>query len=182
MGPMSNLARLVQEAPDLVGRLVVTQMGFAIDYRRPDRAEHNVHVDVEAARTVLHEVPDLTLVLSDVTFHPAMRIGPDTAIYGALRAAAFSGSWQELLVRHLDHWFARAPYDPPGTLQHDPLTLSMAIGMPFVDRMTKEVVLDGIGRMALGPGGVTARMSRSARYEPFMAWLARCLGGRPDPL
>ena len=56
MGPLTNLARITVEAPDIAARLQVTQMGGALRYRHPDRAEHNVHQDVTAAQIVFAAV------------------------------------------------------------------------------------------------------------------------------
>lgn len=53
MGPLSNLARVHAEQPELVARLVVTQMGGAIKYRNPSRAEHNFRVDPGAVIRML---------------------------------------------------------------------------------------------------------------------------------
>ena len=53
LAPMSNLARIIVEAPEVAARLQVTQMGAAIHCRRPRRAEHNVRLDLDAARVVL---------------------------------------------------------------------------------------------------------------------------------
>src|SRR5690606_9647179 len=39
LGPLTNLADLVRERPDLVQRLAITQMGGALNYRDPERAE-----------------------------------------------------------------------------------------------------------------------------------------------
>jgi len=57
MGPLSNLSTLQSERPDLVARMVVTQMGGAIVYRDPSRAEHNFREDPEAAIRMLGPAP-----------------------------------------------------------------------------------------------------------------------------
>ena len=49
MGPVTNLAALLTGQPDLAERLVVTQMGGALNYRDPERAEHNFRLDPAAA-------------------------------------------------------------------------------------------------------------------------------------
>jgi inosine-uridine nucleoside N-ribohydrolase len=166
IGPMSNLAAIVRQAPELAGRLQVTQMGGALSYRDPSRAEHNVRLDVEAAHTVLGW-PGMQWVTADVTFTPEIEVTALSPLYQALAAA--DTPWAPLLGAHLDRWFDRFY---PGTRQHDALTLSAALGLPFVESGTVAVALDDIGRMRAAGDGVPVRMSTGARYEPFMAWLA----------
>jgi hypothetical protein len=57
MDPMSNLARLADTRPDLLARMEVTQMGGALRYRDPTRAEHNFRLDPDAARHAMAAVP-----------------------------------------------------------------------------------------------------------------------------
>lgn len=179
MGSLSNLARVVEEAPELAPQLRVTQMGGALNYRRPDRAEHNIRMDVAAARTVLKAVEDGRLstpefVISDTTFTPLIEVTAESPIYRAL-SAPDAPEWARILTAHLDNWFARFH---PGTMQHDALTLSAALDHTFV-RFTRHLVaLDGIGRMSeVAQGGAKLKMSNSATYELFMDWLA----ARLDP-
>jgi hypothetical protein len=72
-------------------------------------------------------------------------------------------------------------------MQHDALTLTAALRLPFVEFTIAEVAFDRIGRMTaipvrgLGavsgtPMGPTAYVSRSARYDAFNRWLEQHLG------
>ncbi|MEU4606150.1 nucleoside hydrolase [Kribbella sp. NPDC023972] len=116
MGPLSNLAYLQSERPDLVERMVVTQMGGAIEYRDPARAEHNFRVDPEAAIRLLPALePGLpTLVVSDVTFNTAMEITAASPIYQRW-AVPDAPPWATILKAHCDRWMERYPC----TMQHD---------------------------------------------------------------
>ncbi|GLZ16128.1 hypothetical protein Acsp04_63630 [Actinomadura sp. NBRC 104425] len=178
MGPLSNLAHIVEHAPDLLPRLSVTQMGGALAYRHPDRAEHNIRLDMPAARTVLDAVADRRLavpefVISDVTWNQQIAVDSQSRIYRALTASG-APSWATLVARHLDRWFERFH---PESLQHDALTLSVALDLPYVTSGPVRVVMDEIGRMRRGreQEGVLLRLSVSARYRPFMRWLTRTL-------
>ncbi|WP_308259013.1 nucleoside hydrolase [Pseudonocardia sp. H11422] len=177
MGPLTNLAHLTEMAPELAGRLRVTQMGGALNYRHPDRAEHNIRLDVPAAHQVLAAVADGRLgvpefVTSDVTFTPRLAITAEHPIHRAL-AAPTAPAWASILVAHLDRWYTGWH---PATIQHDALTLSAALGLPFVDSAPTAVALDAIGRMTAAPqGGVPMRLSRAANHPAFMAWLGRAL-------
>jgi inosine-uridine nucleoside N-ribohydrolase len=178
MAPMTNLARLLAEAPDLASRLRVTQMGGALRYRDPERAEHNVRLDVPAAAAVLGAVADGRLatpefIASEVTFTPRMEITGRSPLYTHLRSAD-APEWAQLLADHLDRWF-RDFF--PGSIQHDALTLTAALDLPFVDSDRMRIVMDGIGRTtrAAGQEGAPLRWSIAAEYEPFMAWLTSAL-------
>lgn len=91
MGPMSNLARVLTDLPNARDRLVITQMGGALNYRDPERAEHNVRMDVVVARTHAELVPDDCGLTS--------RPEPEWPVEVAL--AAISGRWKTLVLREL---------------------------------------------------------------------------------
>ncbi|RCV49065.1 nucleoside hydrolase [Marinitenerispora sediminis] len=176
IGAFSNLARVLRELPEAAPRLRVTQMGGALRYRDPSRAEHNVRMDVPAAHDFLRHVaagrlPRPTLVTSDVTFTTHIEVTPESAPR-LLPVRADGPEWAALLRRHLDRWFARFY---PGSMQHDALALSAALGLPFVRTERASVALDGIGRMSAAEGGAEVRLSVSADYPAFNDWLERVL-------
>jgi inosine-uridine nucleoside N-ribohydrolase len=175
MGPMSNLATVVREQPEIGARLHVTQMGGALRYRDPERAEHNVRLDVTAAASVLDHARRPWLVTADVTFTPEMEIGATSPLYRQLAGQQHDRQWASLLRTHLDRWFQRFH---PGTMQHDALALSAAMELPFVHFSFTKVSLDEIGRLREDPGGRQVFLSRRADYPAFMRWLAAQL----DPI
>jgi inosine-uridine nucleoside N-ribohydrolase len=183
MGPLTNLARIVTEAPDVAARLQVTQMGGALRYRHPDRAEHNVHQDVDAAHAVFAAVADGRLprpsfVASEVTWDPRLAVTRDSPLYRDL-AVDDAPAWARLLARSLDRWFERFH---PATLQHDALTLCAAVGQPFVGFDVLPIRLDDIGRTTVDEAsGVPMRWSTHAKHQPFMNWLAATLVSSPTP-
>ncbi|GAA0945341.1 hypothetical protein GCM10009554_40070 [Kribbella koreensis] len=172
MGPLSNLATLQAERPELVARLVVTQMGGAIVYRDPSRAEHNFRVDVGA---VVRMLPVLepwqpTFVVSDVTFNPAIEITPETTIYQRWTDLD-APLWARILRAHSDRWMERYP----GSMQHDGLTLAAAMLWPGIRFARERVTLDEIGRMSRSEPGTEITMSTSVDYPAFMNWLDAAL-------
>ena len=173
MAPLSNLADLLAARPQLARALVLTQMGGAVNYRDPTRAEHNVRLDPGAARRVLSLVPEPTLVTSDVTFTTEIEIDAKSEIYRRL-AAADAPPWAQAVRAHCDQWFAR---HHPGSMQHDALTLSAALGLPFVEFDRRGVAFDDIGRMSVHGGGVPVRLSHRADYAAFNRWLDQALSG-----
>ncbi|GAA3865448.1 hypothetical protein GCM10022243_34510 [Saccharothrix violaceirubra] len=166
LGPATNLARILDT--DLADRLVVTQMGGALRYRDPTRAEHNFRVDPEAAVVLLDRATRPTLVLSDTTFTPAIGIARDSPTHRRLTAPS-APAWAGLLADHLDRWFTRFH---PVTLQHDALTLSLVLGLPFVETAPHRIAIDGIGRTTTAPDGHKVLLSVGADHRAFMAWLA----------
>ena len=174
MGPLSNLSALQTDRPDLVERLVVTQMGGAIVYRDPTRAEHNFRVDPAAAIHMLGVLELPALVVSDITFNPAIEITRDSPIYQRWTAGD-APAWAKVLKTHLDRWTTKYP----GSMQHDGLTLAAALFWPGIRFVREQVVLDELGRMSRSADGVEIKMSIEADYGDFMDWLAERLS-RPQ--
>lgn len=174
MGPMSNLADVLAARPDLADRLALTQMGGALNYRDPSRAQHNFRLDPAAARAALAVLPRPRLVTSDVTFRPEMELTRESPEFTALLRPD-APPWAGLLVAHCERWFAQAH---PATMQHDALTLSVAMQLPFVHSDLVDIVVDDAGRTSEPPGGGLALrcfLSRRADYPAFRRWLERQL-------
>jgi pyrimidine-specific ribonucleoside hydrolase len=171
IGPMTNLARLMAEDAATAGQMVVTQMGGALAYRDPARAEHNVRLDPVAAITVLTGTPALTLVPSDLTFTQATEITAESPIARCLADPA-APAWATLLSRHLDCWFDQFH---PGSMQHDGLALASALGHPALDYAEVGIEIAPDGRLAGSSAGISLRIAVRADYEGFMWWLARQL-------
>ncbi|MEV0033840.1 nucleoside hydrolase [Nocardia sp. NPDC050793] len=166
IGPLSNLAAVLTSVPD-ARRLRITQMGGGLTYRHADRAEHNVRLDVEAARTVLHAGMPLRVLPSNISFVPDNEITTDATEYRLLAGA--DGPWA-LIRAHIDQWFAAFH---PGTMQADALALALAMDQPFVRTARTGVDLDDIGRMV--PGECQVDLAEQADYPRFRAWLTERL-------
>ena len=165
IGPWSNLADALSADWAPSKRLAVTLMGGGLSYRHADRAEHNIRLDVDAARTVLSAGLRPWIVPSDVTFNPANEITADSAEYRVL-AESGKSAWAVTVRAHVDQWF-RDFY--PGTMQHDAMALALAMRMPFLDVGLTDVDLDHIGRMR--PGISRVFLAHDADYEAFRNWL-----------
>ncbi|MCK2236842.1 MULTISPECIES: nucleoside hydrolase [unclassified Crossiella] len=171
LGPMSNLADVLTARPGLAERIRLTQMGGALHYRDPSRAEHNIRVDPAAAHTVLARAHRPRLVLSDTTFTPELEIRVASATHRRLADPA-APAWAGLLAAHLAQWFTDFH---PGTIQHDALTLSAALELPFVGFTAERVALDGLGRMSRSEQGTPVELSGPADHRAFLDWLHRLL-------
>lgn len=165
IGPMSNLATVVTEIPEAVPRLVITQMGGGLEHG--ERAEHNIRLDVPAARTVLAAEPRMWIVPADVTFHPENEITTESPEYKLMFRSG--GPWA-LICEHMVNWFITCH---PGTMQHDALALSQAMMLPFTRFTRKGVTLDDAGRMTSGDHQVM--LVHRANYAAFRRWLLKRL-------
>jgi inosine-uridine nucleoside N-ribohydrolase len=151
-------------------------MGGGLPYHVPNRAEHNIRLDISAAQRVLAAVGDGRLttpefVTSDVTFTPEIAVQVDHPIHLAL--AAEPQPWAQILLAHLARCYAT---EYPSTIQHDPLALSAALELPFVTSGLSPIALDENGCMTIDDqAGVTVRVSRHADYPAFMSWLNRSI-------
>jgi pyrimidine-specific ribonucleoside hydrolase len=172
IGPMTNLAALIAARPLYAGRLHVTQMGGALAYRDPARAEHNIRLDPAAAIAMITSLPHLTLVPSDVTFNVATEITADSPAARSL-ADPQAPPWAALLAAHLRRWYERFHL---GTMQHDSLALAAALGHPALDFAVATVTIASDGRMTAAADGIPLEMATRVRYDGFMWWLTRQLG------
>jgi pyrimidine-specific ribonucleoside hydrolase len=172
LGPASNLADVLVAHPDLAERFAVTQMGGAIHYRRADRAEHNFRLDPAAIGTVFQAVTDPFLVISDVTFKPEIEISASARMYRWL-GARDAPLWARLLKVNFDRWFEQFH---PGSRMHDPLTLTAALELPYLDFGRKHVTVRSNGWMSVDEQGAPIFVSHSADYAAFMRWVEAGLG------
>ncbi|WP_280319483.1 nucleoside hydrolase [Nocardia wallacei] len=168
MGPLTNLKRILTEMPQLAGQLVITQTGGAINYRDPARASHNFRLDPNAAVTVINKAAELRLVISDITTNDAIVVRRGDQFYTRLTAPG-SPAWAALLGRHFDRWFDRFH---PYTHQHDSLTLTAALRLPFVTFTKKRRFrIEPDARMFLDDNGHNTWLANGADYTGFLNWL-----------
>ena len=176
LGPCTNLARLLDQRPKDAPRLAVTQMGGALAYRDPQRAEHNVRLDTEAARHVLSRAGDFErfrLVTSDVTFSRSNELTAESPVVRELLRTGAS-RWAQLLAANLRCWFE---HRYPATMQHDALALSVALELPFVTFELAPVEMAADGRMRRTIAGPQRFLSLAADYASFHRWLRSVLDG-----
>lgn len=179
IGPASNLADVLTARPELARRLDVTQVGGALPYRDPARADHNFRTGPAAAGTLLAAAHVPRLLLSETTYTPAVEITTGSPPHRLL-SDPDGPAWARLVAAHLDQWYARFHH---ATLQHDALALATALDAGFVDYHHEHVVIDERGRTTVAEGGFDVRVSGAARLAAYMSWLtsrieAACVGGR----
>ncbi|WP_194834884.1 nucleoside hydrolase [Nocardia sp. XZ_19_369] len=171
MGPMTNLALILSNRPDLADRLVVTQMGGWIDhYRDKTRASHNLRIDTASAGLALRTIQYPRLVLSDFTNSPHIDITADSMLLRHLRSATAT-EWQQLLAANFEGWFTRRS----GSWMHDPLTLSAALGMRFVAFCTERIRIERDARLHRDPHGRPIDVACAVDYPEFLEWMHETL-------
>ncbi|MGY1965544.1 nucleoside hydrolase [Nocardia gipuzkoensis] len=180
LGPLTDLAYILETDSHLSNpvrldeRLRIWQMGGALNYRRPERAEHNFRLDPDAVHAVMARAKHLSLVMSDHTFVPDIAVDTDSPIYRLL--AISPCPWAQLLREHLDQWFSKFH---PSSKMHDPLTMTAAIGLPFVSFGWDQFQLTPDARMSSGTD-FGALLSTGVDYDAFVAWVLTTLHtGKP---
>lgn len=167
MGPMTNLTALLTYTPDLAERLKVTQMGGWLDrYRDITRASHNFRTDPASAGLALRALHAPRLVLSDYTNSDIIQITPKWALLRRLEAPT-APAWARLLAAHFEAWFERRP----GSWMHDPLTLSAALGLPFVTFRPERIRIARDARIYRDPTGRPMEVSCAVDCDGFLDWL-----------
>ena len=168
IGPASNLAMVLTERPDLADRLAISQVGGALRYRDPERADHNFRTDPQAAATMLARARLPRLLLSETTFTPVIEIAKGSSLHQLLGDPG-APPWAHLVAAHLDQWYERFHH---ATMQHDALGLTAALEIAFVVYYREHIVIDERGRTTVAPdGGFDVRLSGKTRLDNFMSWL-----------
>ncbi|MEH0939059.1 hypothetical protein [Micromonospora psammae] len=159
LGEPLHLAQLIEHAPDLAGRLRVTQS--AAGSERSARAD--------AARTVLDAAREGRIAALDlVTPGP----GDDGPSLDRSRRQAMA------LAVALDETVDRSG---EATVLSDSVALSAAVMLPFVDVEQAGTEVDGAGVYQRGRAGVPLWWGTVDDHEPLVRWLTRVVEpSRPD--
>jgi inosine-uridine nucleoside N-ribohydrolase len=166
-GPMSNLAEVFLQRPELAERLAVVQQGGWLDeYRDPTRASHNFRLDETAAGLAVRAAFEPKLLLSDHTNADELLITRESELY-RLVSAPDAPEWARWIALHLGRWFDRGK---PSHM-HDPLALSVALDCGFVQFAEVRVRIEADARMYRDRGGRPVAVSTGVAYEAFMQWL-----------
>ncbi|WP_116134057.1 nucleoside hydrolase [Tropicimonas sp. IMCC34043] len=172
LGPMTNLALLLSEAPDAAARIGrVIAMGGAADApgNMGPRAEFNLAHDPEAAARVLGAGLDLTLIPLDAT----RQLRADAVYLAALRGTAREPAVASAAL--IEAYFASTTGAESRPL-HDPCVPLLACheDLFVFDRRALQVDL---ATGALEPGGATLRLAMGLQAEPLRAALLAGLAG-----
>ncbi|WP_216917838.1 nucleoside hydrolase [Nocardia noduli] len=171
-GPMSNLTALLLATPEVAEQITVWQTGGWLDHHYDlEASEHNLHTDTLAAGLALRILPTPRLVLADHTHHREIRVTTDWTLIHALDSDT-APDWARLLSAHVHRWIARGHH---GFCLHAPLTLSVALGQPFVVFAPAHVRIGDDARLYRDPYGRPTRVSNTVDYSGFVTWVSELL-------
>ncbi|WP_280198212.1 nucleoside hydrolase [Nocardia carnea] len=167
LGPMSNLAAAISRLPEIADRVVVTQLGGALDRTRGTApVSDNFRVDPTSAGLALRALHTPRLVLSDHTDADALQITPHSPILQKFEYPT-PPEWADLAAAHLRAWSA---CEPRVSLR-EPLVLSAALGLPFVSFHTERIEIHPDARLSRSSHGRTMQLSSTINHRDFMTWM-----------
>ncbi|WP_198036954.1 nucleoside hydrolase [Nocardia sp. BMG51109] len=172
-GTMGELAHVLTRAPHLAEQIKVNQMGgWFENYRRPDRASHNLDTDRKAANIALRLACRPRLVLSDHTNVDELAIWPESEMTQWMTAPN-AEPWARLIGANMTAWWAwqRGRNAPARTRLHDPVTVSAALGEPFVRFAEERIRIIPDARTRRDPLGRPVEVTTSIDCEAAMAWI-----------
>ncbi len=156
IGPLTNVALALAQAPDIAAGLRLFIMGGMLSMAY---SEWNILCDPEAARIVLESGADITLVGLDVTEKCRLSKGESLAlVQGENREMTF-------LRGEMDRFFQNFSFLP--TL-HDPLTIAALLWDDLLTYEMKDIVIETKGEFTRG---VTVER-RFAQKKPIRAAVA----------
>jgi inosine-uridine nucleoside N-ribohydrolase len=176
----SNLATFIRRYPNLKEKLKVFQMGCSLDYSRFEGwVEHNVRIDIPAARFVFESGVDITLVMAQTTMEPGYCFNEENQVMIKLRASdnLLHKMLLESVVRFQEKLKLKGVSNP-WPYAHDPLTVSVALGNNFVQFEDMLVSMNESGELMRDPNGKKVRGSlKNSDSAGFMEFLGNRLFG-----
>ncbi|WP_280489271.1 nucleoside hydrolase [Nocardia carnea] len=166
LGPMSNLTAVVSRLPEIADRVMVTQLGGALNHHRGKTpVSHNFRVDPVSAGLALRALRTPRLVLDEHADSDATQVTPGSPLLSAFERPTAPG-WAHLLALHLRAWFTREPRSWLG----EPLTLSATLGLPFVTFRIEGIEIHPDARLSRTPHGRPMQVSDTVDYLTFLTW------------
>jgi hypothetical protein len=183
-GPLTDLAAVLRDDPDLVRRLDCSIAAAPLEARQPQ-----FDADLESAAFVVTTLRQPDIGSHDpraairAPHHPTLITvsadGHTVAAHSSLHrrlGAPDAPAWCRLLAAHMDQWFA-------GSGEHGLCSLTPALavaearGLPYVDSAPAAVALTASGELVKDPAGRTFRTTRGVRdyLFPFAPWLEATL-------
>jgi inosine-uridine nucleoside N-ribohydrolase len=163
LGPLTNVARLLKDHPDLkprIARVVVMGGSVAVGYDgnpKPE-PEWNVKTDVAAAKAVFAAGVPLTVVPLDAT--ATVRL--EKAARDRLFAARTPLTWQVQNLYEL--WDKETP------VLFDPVAVAAAFGARHLTVKELRLDVDDKGMTLVRDGKPNARVATAVRAAEFVAW------------
>ncbi|TLF77694.1 hypothetical protein FEK34_15450 [Nocardia cyriacigeorgica] len=171
LGPMSNITAVVSRLPEIADRVMVTQLGGALNHHHGKTpVSHNFRVDPVSAGLALRALHTPRLVRGEHTDSDATQITPGFPLLPTFEQPTAPG-WAQLLAIHLRAWLVR---EPRTWLGH-PLALSATLGLPFVTFRTERIEIHPDARLSRTPHGRPMQVSNTVDYPAFLTWMRDAL-------
>ena len=150
----SNLDLFQQTHSSLSDKVTLYQMAGSLDPSRK-KAEHNVRIDIPAAKRVIASRIKQYLVMADTTLNPKFEVSNQHPLYNFCRQHSNAGI--RAIAKNIDQINGAIGY---WTFMHDPLTVSAALGHNFVDFYQANVAINDQGLMKLDDRGSNIFLSK----------------------
>lgn len=160
LAPFTNIASVVTTVPGY-SRARMLAMGSSWNMIF-NKAEPNVRMDIDAARTIISTFPDIWLVLADHTVQPETAIGPDHPLVSLLKKSDHPVA--RLALENYTRWWGRRY---PVSYLHDVLAVSSLVG-DWVEFERVKVIFDDTGRMVEVNNGFEVMVSSQVDYNSFL--------------
>lgn len=162
VGGFSNIDFLNKNNPDALKKMQIYVMGGAYKYNPPTQAEHNIFMNVEAAKNIFFSGLPVHWVSWEVTCNMDISISKKHALYDAVSKS--QDVYYRMTKENMDGFYDNIY---PFSYLNDPLTLNCI----FDDNVTfvkEKVIFHEDGRWSPGEDGHEIILSKSANYETFM--------------
>lgn len=162
IGGLHNINQLYKKYPGVISKLSIVIMGGAIEYVRPNTAEHNIRLDIEAAKTIFHSDLKTQWFLSDYSFIPQFHLHLKHPLYTSVKNK--SGFFFELIKENMRLFYTK--YYPDSYL-HDPVTLS-SIFLPTIKFERKKMKFLENGEFRFDEKGIEKNVSIGVNSDLFL--------------
>ncbi|MBR9826800.1 MAG: hypothetical protein GYB36_13530 [Alphaproteobacteria bacterium] len=181
LGPLTNLAHALQQAPQdfaKLGAIIVMGGSMSVPWVRRNGQEFNFGSDLRAARHVLEQARNLTIMPLDACRHVVLR---RARLAQMLRSSPDRlGQFLRRAHQHyMDAYKANEGID--GCYPHDGLAVA-ALAKPDLMRFeTLPLMLDDQGsfpgRLIISDAGNSIRIARAIDQRRALNWIEACLNG-----
>lgn len=161
IGPESNLAKFIENYPELKNKVKILIMGGSLK-RHKSHAGHNVHCDINAAKTVFYSNWVKRYVIGDITHKKDIYVNKKHPLFKEISES--DSSLMEFITKSILNYYALIGR---GNYMNDPLTLSSLINSKIVTFSKTPLIMDDKGRMIESPNGKNTLIATSANYNIF---------------
>ncbi len=162
IGGLHTINHLYKKYSEIISKLSIVIMGGAIEYVRPHTAEHNIRLDIEAAKNIFYSDLKTQWFLSDYSFIPEFRLHLEHPLYISFMKK--SGFFFELIKENMRLFYTN--YYPDSYL-HDPVTLS-SIFLPTIQFKKKKIIFLENGEFRFDENGREKNVSIKVNSDLFL--------------